>query len=132
MVIKKARDCLFAETKHKKKTIELNSWNFPLVVREQIVTRRLRSVLIQALNGKWWKEEALVNLPEFLSLRWRQGILGNPEIPVRTSKKRRISERRAGPEITQPLFIPAHTPPCELSATGDYAQLFSYQEPRGC
>lgn len=53
----------------------------------------------------------MVNLPEFLSLRWRQGILGNPEIPVRTSKKkRRISERRAGPEITQPLFIPLLPP----------------------
>lgn len=39
----------FCRNKTTTKKLVLNSWNFPSVVREQIVSRRLRSVLIQAL-----------------------------------------------------------------------------------
>lgn len=58
--MKKASDCLFEETnqkKTKKQNIVLNLWNFQLVVQEQIVTRRRRSVLIQALTVSGGKKK---------------------------------------------------------------------------
>lgn len=55
---------------------------------------------------------SLSDIPEFLSLRWRQGNLGNPEIPACAERKKQLIIQETNPKYYIPLFIPPRYPSC--------------------